>query len=923
MHPLYKRLFFLTTFGVIFSCVSLSAQYLHVEGKKIIDKTGNEIILRGMGLGGWMLQEGYMLETNSFANAQHEIRAKIKDLVGEENTVAFYDAWYANHCTKTDIDSLASWGFNSVRLPMHYNLFTLPIEQEPVAGQNTWLEKGFAMTDKLLEWCEANQIYLILDLHAAPGGQGRDAAISDYDSSKPSLWESDANKQKTIALWKKLAERYANEEWIGGYDLINEPNWNFTTGANQNGCGETNNAPIRQLYVDITNAIREVDQNHIIYIEGNCWGNNYTNIFPKWDNNMVASFHKYWNYNDQGSIQFAIDMRNQQNLPVWLGESGENSNVWFANAIRLMENNSIGWAWWPMKKVGSVVNPLTIERNDGYNTLLNYWKNGGTKPTVDFAQQALIQLAENLKIENNIYRKDVIDAMFRQVNDASTIPFAENNVPGVIHLSDYDLGRYGKAYADNDSATYHVNTSTYTAWNSGWSYRNDGVDIEASSDGDANSNGFNVGWTQDGEWMQYTLTVDSSASYQVTLRYASSGTGAKVKLNLNGADITESLELSSTGGNQVWNNRIIDNVVLYKGTQRLRLEIEKGGANLGFLTFALNKKINEVPFKVIGAKTSPTGDAIHIVLNKKINASTLNGTNGFNVKINGNEVPVSSAQPDASHPTTIIISIDREIYDNDIITIGYEGDEVKATADTFLEDFTNLVVSNNLPVHFSIPGRLEAEDFTFNQGLQLETTTDTGGGYNVGYTNAGDYLDYLIRVPGDGSYPLEVRIACNSQAGKLLMEQRSSEGALLNSVTVDVPVTGGWQNWQTVKTKIQLKEGNSLLRVKIIQPEFNINWFRFLDVEVISDVEKKSHGALTIYPNPAEKYLNVELPLVENSPEVVFAIHSINGLLIQNSKQVPQGHTMNIYIGDLPGGMYFIELKGRKDQWRQKFLVKK
>ena len=240
-----------------------SAQYLHRSGKQIVDGTGKEVILRGMGLGGWMLQEGYMLETNSFANAQYQIRAKIVDVIGEANTVEFYDAWLANHCTKRDIDSLASWGFNSVRLPMHYNLYTLPIEKEPVAGQHTWLTKGFTMTDSLLKWCAANKIYLILDLHATPGGQGRDVAISDNDTSKPSLWESDANKQKTIALWKKLAERYANEPWIGGYDLINETNWNFTPGANQNGCAETTNAPLKQLLMDITTAIRQVDKNHI------------------------------------------------------------------------------------------------------------------------------------------------------------------------------------------------------------------------------------------------------------------------------------------------------------------------------------------------------------------------------------------------------------------------------------------------------------------------------------------------------------------------------------------------------------------------------------------------------------------------------------------------------------------------------------
>ena len=164
---------------------SFGQGYIKADGKKIVDPDGNEIILKGMGLGGWMLMEGYMMQSSDVADTQHEFKNRLIDLMGEEKTNEFFDAWLANHITKADIDSLANWGFNSVRLAMHYNLFTLPIEDEPVPGENTWLDKGFVMTDSLLSWCEANSIYLILDLHAAPGGQGYNAAISDYDLSKP------------------------------------------------------------------------------------------------------------------------------------------------------------------------------------------------------------------------------------------------------------------------------------------------------------------------------------------------------------------------------------------------------------------------------------------------------------------------------------------------------------------------------------------------------------------------------------------------------------------------------------------------------------------------------------------------------------------------------------------------------------------
>ncbi len=129
--------------------------------------------------------------------------------------------------------------------------------------------------------------------------------------------------------------------------------------------------------MDITKAIREVDTHHMIIIEGNGWGNNYHGILPTWDNNMVLSFHKYWNNNDEQSIQHILNFRDQYNVPVWLGETGENSNTWFTDAIRLLETHNIGWSWWPLKKLGNN-NPLQIQSNARYDSLVSYW-NGKTK----------------------------------------------------------------------------------------------------------------------------------------------------------------------------------------------------------------------------------------------------------------------------------------------------------------------------------------------------------------------------------------------------------------------------------------------------------------------------------------------------------------------------------------------------------------
>ena len=404
--------------GIQLECPA--AGFLHSRQERIVDGEGRELILRGMGLGGWMLQEGYMLGISK-EGTQHSIKTRITALIGPEESARFYRLWRQNHVTRADVDLLAQAGFNSIRLPMHYNLFTRPSEEEPRPGEDTWLETGFEMTDQLLAWCRANRIYLILDLHAAPGGQGHDANISDRDASKPSLWESPANRAKTVALWHKLAQRYAQEPWIGGYDLLNEPNWTFEgEGKDKNGKEDLSNQPIWDLYQAVTKAIRQVDTNHMIIVEGNGWGNNYNGFPGLWDSNMVFSFHKYWNPNTQDAIARFLELRAKYHVPLWLGESGENSNDWFRDCVALMEKNGIGWAWWPHKKVNSGSCTLTVTRPDDFKKVVDYWNKGGEAPSRETALRGLFELVENLKAANCRFNTNVVRALIPSATSART-----------------------------------------------------------------------------------------------------------------------------------------------------------------------------------------------------------------------------------------------------------------------------------------------------------------------------------------------------------------------------------------------------------------------------------------------------------------------------------------------------------------------
>ncbi|TVZ26133.1 carbohydrate binding protein with CBM6 domain [Gillisia sp. Hel_I_86] len=575
-----KNLFL--AFCVLFSFQNYAQEnsfsgFLKVEGQKILNDKNENVVLRGFGLGGYMLQEGYMLKV-PFSGQQYVFKAHVQELIGNEKTEEFYTNWRNNFMQKKDVDSLRKWGFNSIRLPIHYNLFTLPVDQEPEKGKNTWLEEGFRLTDQLVSWCRDNEIYLILDMHATPGGQGNDVNIADRDPSKPSLWESQENRDKLVALWVKLAERYKDEPVIGGYDLINEPNWSFEEGKNINGTEDSKNTLLWEFQKKLTQSIRAVDTNHIIIIEGNGWGNNYNGLIDLWDDNLVMSFHKYWTYNTKESIQNFLDFRKKLNIPIWLGESGENSNAWFTDAIGLMEDNNIGWCWWPLKKLGSN-NPIEIKINPGYEKILKYWKGEASKPSASEAESAFMNLAENTKIENSIIHYNLIDAIIRQPRNTETKPFKIHNIPGdEILAADYDMGNDGFAYKDKVSGNYWVSeNSKRVRWNNGEAYRNDGVDIYKEE------NLLYVGNTESGEWLKYTLQVIEDGVYDLNFKLTSPNNEAKASIHIDQSKIGEIVIPVS----QEWNWIKIENVELNEGSHSLVFRIENGGLKFEKFSFEL------------------------------------------------------------------------------------------------------------------------------------------------------------------------------------------------------------------------------------------------------------------------------------------------------------------------------------------------
>lgn len=357
---------------------------LSVDQTHIINEHGEKVMLRAVGLGGWLLQEGYMLNPNGEEiGTQWQMKNHLYNQgVSPENVEAFYQEWRDNFITQKDIDDIASLGFNAVRVPMHYELFLTAAQRSwrnkaiqdttqlkhYVNGLSKWLDEGslFAqpdqlegirLLDKLLDWCETNEMYVILDLHAAPGGQGTDANIADI-LVKNDLWKRKDQKQRliyqevTITLWKMLSKKYIHDDRIAWYDLINEPN------------NIPSNQPIHDLFDRLITAIRDLGDLHIIMVEGNGWGNNYDLMEPstfRHSENLIYNAHRYWipveedtvpdpNPNQINRIVNLIAFRERHQVPVWVGETGENDNEWLKQNIEKLEQANIGWCHWTYKR---------------------------------------------------------------------------------------------------------------------------------------------------------------------------------------------------------------------------------------------------------------------------------------------------------------------------------------------------------------------------------------------------------------------------------------------------------------------------------------------------------------------------------------------------------------------------------------------
>ncbi len=364
--------------------------FVHRAGTELVDGSGRPLLLRGMGIGNWMLPEGYMWKFGPGAESPREIEALVARLI-PDGAEAFWQGFRARFFAEEDVARIAESGFDHVRLPINSRLL--------IDDDGDFIEAGFAMVDDTIRWCRAHRLWVLLDLHGAPGGQ-TGTNIDDSPNNKPELFMEKRYRDLTIRLWTEIARRYADETVVLGYDLLNEPIPNEWTAIY--------NPDLARLYRDLTAAIRTVDANHLIMYEGSHWATNWSIFTEVWDDNSCLQFHKYWSPTDTATIQHFLDARDALGLPIYMGEGGENNLEWLYAAWRLYEGQSIGWNFWPWKKIDTLTSPASIRPPERWAEVVEHVKGG---PAPENPQQIFDELLENMTLANCVWQPAIVAAI--------------------------------------------------------------------------------------------------------------------------------------------------------------------------------------------------------------------------------------------------------------------------------------------------------------------------------------------------------------------------------------------------------------------------------------------------------------------------------------------------------------------------------
>lgn len=371
------------------------SQFLKTKGRQIVDEHDQPVLLKGWGIGNWLLQEGYMWQAHGqLFDRPRRIEQTVANWTDAEYAASFWHQFRDQYVTEADIAYLHEQGYNSLRIPFNARLF--------LTADGAVDETNFYLLDRVIAWAKKYDLYVWLDMHGAPGGQ-TGANIDDAIGDVPNLFLVPAYWQQALTLWRTIAERYADEPAVIGYDLLNEP---IRPGNDHLQDFDYLLPKLAQFYDEAIATIRTVDQRHLFSLEGYHWASDPSVFTHRFDDNYVIHFHRYGVLPSQVTFTDFLQVSEQYQVPLWLGETGENNNRWFAGMAQLCEANQVSRHFWTYKKMGRTNSCLTIKTPTDWSLLMDSLTTG-VLPTPAKAKEILNEYLENIKFANCLRNPEV------------------------------------------------------------------------------------------------------------------------------------------------------------------------------------------------------------------------------------------------------------------------------------------------------------------------------------------------------------------------------------------------------------------------------------------------------------------------------------------------------------------------------------
>jgi len=360
---------------------------VRTEGKRFVAPDGTTLRLKGISLGNWLMPEGYMFKFE-IAKSPHAIYGAFDRLLGADRASAFWRAFREGYIAEDDIRFIKSVGFNVVRIPLHWHLF---MRDDGTIGGDGW-----RLLDRAVGWAAAAGLYVILDLHAAPGGQ---TGINHDDGpGYPLMFYVPRDRDLTVKLWRAIAQHYAGNPTILAYEPLNEPIAPYHDTA-------TLNPRLEPFYKRLTGAIRAVDPGRVVLLDGGQWSSSFDMFGPPFATNLAYTYHSFWASPKRDSIQRHLNFSDRYNVPLFLGETGELTDEWNAAFRKLHEAHGIGWSFWTYKNLDTSSTVVSIPRPDRWNEIAAFADGRiEERPPADVIERAITEYLQGIHLDRATIR---------------------------------------------------------------------------------------------------------------------------------------------------------------------------------------------------------------------------------------------------------------------------------------------------------------------------------------------------------------------------------------------------------------------------------------------------------------------------------------------------------------------------------------